>query len=220
MSSGAVNPTPDGGRRRAILLLYAVPVCLLLLLAGSLLLASYLNTITPDGIVIHHSAVPTPPDGRPVDAALLDEIHRRSGFGVLCGGRFYHVGYHYIILGDGTVQAGRPERCRGAHAKGYNSYVGICLVGNFSNGGGTPDRYGPREPTREQMRALAELTTRLRERHQIPLGRVVRHRDLNPDTQCPGERFPFPQLLEMLQQSELSRQSRLRSPGRFTGAPR
>lgn len=39
------------------------------------------------------------------------------------------MGYHYVILEDGTVQIGRPLGCPGAHAKGYNNYVGICLIG-------------------------------------------------------------------------------------------
>jgi hypothetical protein len=80
-----------------------------------------------------HSAVPPPPNGRPVDARLLDEIHRARGYGAFYWGRFYHIGYHYVILPDGTIEHGRPERCLGSHARGYNSYIGVCLVGDFSS---------------------------------------------------------------------------------------
>lgn len=49
-------------------------------------------------------------------------------------GQIYHIGYHYIILPDGTLESGRPEKCKGAHAVGYNDYLGICLIGDFSPG--------------------------------------------------------------------------------------
>ena len=39
------------------------------------------------------------------------------------------IGYHYVILEDGTVENGRPEYWKGAHAKGHNKAIGICLIG-------------------------------------------------------------------------------------------
>ena len=169
---------------------------ILIVSGGVVVVVSCLNAIRPTGIVLHHSAVPYPPDGSPVDVRLLDEVHRQRGFGAFYWGRFYHVGYHYVILPDGEVQSGRPERCRGAHAEGYNSYIGICLVGGFSSGGNADGEEGPREPTPAQTRSLLELTARLRKSYGIPPERVVKHRDVNPNTECPGDRFLLGQIKE------------------------
>lgn len=177
---------------------------LLMLVVAAIAAESYRNTIEPSGIVIHHSAVPFPPDGTPIDVHALDEIHRRRGFGIFYWGRFYHVGYHYIILPDGAVQPGRPEHCQGAHATGYNSYLGICLIGDFSEGDGSNRGYGPREPTAAQMNSLVNLINTLRKRYTIPLDRVIQHHDVNPETHCPGERFPYPQLIDRLREADLN----------------
>lgn len=171
---------------------------LTLLSAGSIAVPSYLNTITPAGIILHHSAVPFPRDGSPLDVRVIDEIHRRRGFSIFYWGRFYHVGYHYIILPDGTVQTGRPERCQGAHTTGYNSLIGICLIGDFSSEGVADSRSGPTRPTPAQMQALIELITRLRQRYNISLDKVIEHRSVNPTTRCPGDQFPFQQLMQQL----------------------
>ena len=187
-----------GGRRR--LVLPAVLAGLLLSALAGVAVPSYRNTMMPAGVVIHHTAVPLPPGGRPLDVRVLDEIHRRRGYGIFYWGRFYHVGYHYLILPDGTVQSGRPERCQGAHAVGYNHYIGVCLVGDFSAPDDLHDRNGPREPTAAQMQALVELTARLRARYGLPLERMIQHREVNPNTQCPGERFPFEELMQRLRE--------------------
>lgn len=44
------------------------------------------------------------------------------------------VGYHWFIQSDGTIQKGRSMKQYGAHCKGYNDCVGICLHGreNFT----------------------------------------------------------------------------------------
>src|SRR5439155_5178558 len=88
---------------------------------------SYRNSIRPVGIVIHHSAVPMYFQGTPVNADALDKLHALRGYGGFYCGKPYHIRYHYVILPDGTIQNGRPDGCRGAHARGYNSYIGICL---------------------------------------------------------------------------------------------
>lgn len=154
---------------------------------------TYSNTIKPAGIIVHHSAVPLSYAGGTLDAAALDEIHRLRGFGISYWGHTYHVGYHYVILPDGTVQQGRPERCEGAHARGYNSYIGVCLIGGFDGNGNPRGELGPREPTEAQMRALVELCRRLLERYRIPAQNVLRHQDVDPETECPGDRFQLTQ---------------------------
>lgn len=40
------------------------------------------------------------------------------------------IGYHYVILIDGTIQLGRELKKTGAHAKGVNrNSIGICYIG-------------------------------------------------------------------------------------------
>jgi N-acetylmuramoyl-L-alanine amidase len=44
------------------------------------------------------------------------------------------VGYHYVILLDGSIQLGRPIQVSGAHTKGFNSQsIGICYIGGADN---------------------------------------------------------------------------------------
>src|SRR5207253_3068603 len=109
------------------------------------------------------------------------------------------VAYHYLILPDGAVKAGRPERCQGAHTRGYNSYLGIALVGDFSTKDNPKGKKGQVLPTAAQMRSLLELTRRLRERYRIPLHRILRHSDIS-NTYCPGDRFLFSRFLADLEQ--------------------
>jgi len=71
-------------------------------------------------------------DGLPLDLDSWDQFHRLRGFSVFYWGRVYHLGYHFMIFPDGTVKQGRPEHCVGAHAKSFNSYLGIALIGDFS----------------------------------------------------------------------------------------
>lgn len=190
---------PDRNRPRWRVLL-AVLGALLLLGACAVSVPTYFNTIKPAGIVIHQSAVPASINGVELDVRLLDEIHRKRGYAIFYGGRVYHVGYHYIILPDGTVQSGRPERCQGAHTRGHNDYIDICLVGDFSDPAGRGEDHGPSEPTEAQMRALVELCKRLQQRYDLPTERIVRHNDLNPATECLGGRFPFHDLIQRLGQ--------------------
>lgn len=191
--------TPEGGRHggsRYKALLIAGCVFLLILSLGSAI--SYRNTITPRGIIIHHSAVTFTRQGLPLDMEVLASAHRRRGYGAFYWGRVYHIGYHYVIFPDGSVVQGRPERCRGAHAVGHNSDLGICLVGDFSAAINSTGEVIPSKPTDAQMRALVDLTRQLRAHHNLPLESIRRHHDVNGGTKCPGEGFPFQEFLDQL----------------------
>ncbi|MBI1750399.1 MAG: N-acetylmuramoyl-L-alanine amidase [Acidobacteria bacterium] len=149
------------------------------------------NTIVPQGIIVHHSAVPTPATGDFSQyVEYLKRIHKARGFGVFYWGRIYYLGYHYVILPDGTISQGRPERARGAHAAAYNSYIGICLVGDFSSAQNPTGTMGLQEPTQAQIQSLVRLVRELRSRYAIPPERILLHRQVDRDTQCPGDRFP------------------------------
>ncbi|HKO10828.1 MAG TPA: N-acetylmuramoyl-L-alanine amidase [Acidobacteriaceae bacterium] len=165
---------------------------------------SFFNTIMPTGIVIHHTAIIPGENALPRNERDVDKFHQTRGFEITCSGHIYHVAYHYLILPDGHVQAGRPERCEGAHAEGYNSYLGIALVGDFSSEDNPTGKKGPTSPSEKQMHSLVHLCLRLMDRYNIPLQHIMRHSDIS-STRCPGDRFPFNSLLRQLQDAQSRR---------------
>lgn len=184
--------SPEIDRRLSLAVKFIlITGCVVLVTGAVVCVISLQNTMTPTGIIIHHAGMSSI-HGQPLDVADLDKIHGLRGFGTFYWGHTYNIGYHYIILPDGTLQQGRPERCKGAHAVGYNSFIGICVVGDFS----AQSNAQVKEPTGQQMNTLVELVYGLRQKYQIPIDRVLPHHAVNPDTQCPGERFPFERLLE------------------------
>ena len=119
-------------------------------------------------IVVHCS---DSPQGRGDTAATIHSWHKENGWD--------GIGYHHVILADGTVQKGRPDYWQGAHCKGYNHCsIGICLIGM----GG--------DATEEQLKSLKNVV-----REYIPMymdvdkaPAVLGHCDLDPKNKpdCPG----------------------------------
>jgi N-acetylmuramoyl-L-alanine amidase len=165
---------------------------------------SFFNTIIATGIVLHHSALIPGEKKVPRKESDIDEYHQERGFEILCSGRVYHVAYHYLIMPNGAVKAGRPERCEGAHAAGYNSYLGISVVGDFSSEDNPTGKKGPTRPNARQIASLVRLCRGLRRRYKIPVQHIVRHSDV-ANTQCPGDRFPFRLILDQLRRTSASR---------------
>lgn len=119
-----------------------------------------------DMIVIHHT-------GSPDMDANAKQIHSWH-----IGNGWAGIGYHFVIRKDGTIERGRPEWAKGAHAEGENSHtIGIHLSGDFS----------AVEPTSIQIEKLALLIANLSEEYGIPIDRehVVGHGELMA-TDCPG----------------------------------
>ena len=78
-------------------------------------------------IIVHCSASP---DSRDVDIEDIDQWHEERGFQAHFGSRTVHCGYHAIVLRDGSLQLGRPERVVGAHVRGHNTCsLSICWIG-------------------------------------------------------------------------------------------
>lgn len=131
-------------------------------------------------IVIHHSVTESG------DARSLDSIHRQRGFD-------RGLGYHFVVDNgtatrvDGQIEASPRwiKQMDGAHCNvgGMNDCgIGVCLVGDFTR---VP-------PSRKQMDSLVLLTNTLRKYYRIPLGRIVRHKDVpGKNTECPGNSFPW-----------------------------
>lgn len=151
----------------------------------------------PPGIVLHASDTPARVHGIPINAARLEAIHKKDhpDWAVTYRGKTYYIGYHYIILPDGRVEPGRPERCPGAHARRFNDWVGVCVVGAFSSV--EKHAWWPSTPTPQQVRSVIALCEQLMLRYHIPVENVKRHRDVNV-TWCPGGRFPYAQIVQEL----------------------
>ena len=119
------------------------------------------------GIVIHHSASDF---GGPVDFA---NWHIKRGWP--------GIGYHFVILTDGTVNQTNELDTISYHVKDKNTpNIGICLVGNLSH----------HPPTASQLSSLKQLINHI----NTAVGRnlVVRgHRDLQA-TECPGLLMKLP----------------------------
>jgi N-acetyl-anhydromuramyl-L-alanine amidase AmpD len=70
-------------------------------------------------LIVHHSASPLSTTVEDIRRWHVDE----RGWS--------DVGYHLVVLSNGTIETGRPLPKRGAHAHGSNSdSIGVCLVGN------------------------------------------------------------------------------------------
>lgn len=122
-------------------------------------------------IVVHCSA--TKP-GQRCDAEVIDGWHRQRGFEM--------IGYHLVVLPDGTIEHGRPLFYQGAHVGtpvNYNPVsIGVCYVGGLDAQGRTADTR-----TEAQKATLSRVLKELQRRY--PKARVVGHRDLNPGKACP-----------------------------------
>jgi hypothetical protein len=150
--------------------------------------SSFFNTITPAGIIIHHSVL-IPGGDLPATERALDRFHYARGYEVSCFGKVYHIAYHYLILPNGEIVSGRPERCEGAHTRGYNSYLGIALVGNFSSHASSGAK-----PTKAQLASLVRLCCYLRQKYSIPLQHIMPHNQVSK-TECPGDGLKFDAVL-------------------------
>ncbi len=152
------------------------------------------------GVIVHHSATDARAGGGNVNAALLDEAHSRRGWEIRDSHNTYHIGYHFVILPDGTVERGRPEWLPGAHARGNNHYLGICLVGNFSSQANADGTQQPARPTAAQLAALNSLLKELMQRHGFSPEDVYAHSEFGV-TECPGDRFHIEEVRRRLAQS-------------------
>lgn len=124
------------------------------------------------GIVVHCS------DSFFGNAQTIEDWHKKRGF--------KDVGYHLVILNgqienntyldfmDGQIEAARDFDTAGAHAIGYNSYIGICLIGketeNFTN---------------NQFETLAKVLKSLTENFKISLEKILFHYEISTKT-CPN----------------------------------
>ena len=112
-------------------------------------------------IILHCS---DSPHGRGDDAAAIHRWHIERGWD--------GIGYNWVIVESGEIQAGRPEYWTGAHCRGFNEgSIGICLIGD-------------NDFTNDQIAALTYLKDELQERY--PDAQWFNHYDLDPRKTCPN----------------------------------
>lgn len=115
---------------------------------------------TINSIIIHCTAT------KPLAHINVNDVrrwHRERGFS--------DIGYHYLILVDGTIEVGRPLSAIGAHCKGHNAHsIGICYVGGLNDKGKPADTRTP-----AQCEAMRSLLTSLK--HRFPDATIHGHRD-------------------------------------------
>lgn len=79
-------------------------------------------------VIIHCSATP---EGRDVSVATIRGWHKAQGW--------KDIGYHYVVMLDGSVEQGRPEAQIGSHVAGHNTgTLGVVYVGGVAKDGKTP----------------------------------------------------------------------------------
>ena len=119
-------------------------------------------------IILHCSATR---EGQAFTAKDIDRWHRRQGFQM--------IGYHYVILLDGTVEIGRPLEQPGAHTYGHNANsIGICYIGGLDQDGKPCDTRTP-----QQRQAMKQLIADLL--RKFPNATVHGHREFaNKDCPC------------------------------------
>lgn len=122
--------------------------------------------------IIYHCAAT--PQGKWFDRDDVNAWHKQRGFSM--------IGYHFLILPDGTIQVGRPIGMVGAHCEGHNTgTIGICYVGGL-----TADGKRPKDTrTAAQIAATEWLVKALKKKFRITR-RVKGHNEYNHGKACPS----------------------------------
>jgi N-acetyl-anhydromuramyl-L-alanine amidase AmpD len=146
-------------------------------------------------IVIHCSASQ---NGVAISPAQIDAWHKARGFARKSADvkryrpELPHIGYHWLVLADGRVQAGRDKSEIGAHVAGHNANsIGICMIGTdvffAAQWKALADLLGtiafswfaPRTPYPYQPQQVVRMFAQ----NNV---RIVGHRDLSPDLNGDG----------------------------------
>lgn len=122
------------------------------------------------GIVVHCS------DSKFGNSQIIEDWHKQRGWS--------DIGYHFVILNgqfennsyfdfmDGMIESARDIDLAGAHALGYNDYLGICLI-------------GVNEFTEKQFLTLNNLIKNLCSKFHIDEEHILFHYEISDKT-CPN----------------------------------
>lgn len=124
---------------------------------------------TINEIIIHSTATPK---GMNATAKDIDKWHRAKGYDC--------IGYHFVILKNGQIQAGRAVGAVGAHCRGHNANtIGIAYVGGLNEHKQSADTR-----TNDQKNALKSLIRELIKIYPT-IKKISGHRDYS-NTACPS----------------------------------
>lgn len=120
-------------------------------------------------IIVHSTATPK---GMNATAKDIDKWHKLRGYNC--------IGYHFVILRDGTIERGRAVEMAGAHCKGNNAEtIGVAYVGGLNENKQSADTR-----TGAQKIALNVLLTDLVKQYPT-IRKISGHRDYC-NTACPS----------------------------------
>lgn len=117
-------------------------------------------------IIIHCSATREGDDS--INAEVIDRWHKKRGW--------KGIGYHFVVLIDGSIETGRMiDKC-GAHTKGMNcSSIGVCYIGGVESERNEDGKYEAKDTrTPEQIATLLELLRLLKKIY--PKAKINGHR--------------------------------------------
>lgn len=142
-----------------------------------------------DEIIVHCSATK---EGIDYSIDKIDQSHKARKFSsyVDSNSNTQYIGYHYIILRDGTIIPCRPESKIGCHASGHNTRsIGICYIGGLdardTDGTMIKDTRTP-----QQKASFIKLIKDIKSRYKT-IKRVIGHRDTSPDLNGNGIIEPY-----------------------------
>lgn len=128
------------------------------------------NSRSMHTIVVHCSATK---EGVNYTSKDIKKWHLAKGF--------KDIGYHFIIMLDGTIEIGRPLNKIGAHVANANTgTIGICYIGGLDSNGKPKDTR-----TDAQKESLKELLDILKE--NIAIRDIKGHRDYSKDLNGNGK---------------------------------
>lgn len=158
-----------------------------------------------DRLTVHHSESGPTAGGKRVDAALIGSWHEaRHINGGFSGAQA--AAYHFVILPDGTVQAGRPLNVAGSGTRNLDDNrrsIGVVLVGDFSSKANKNGERMPDRPTAAQLRALTGLALWAFATFDFGPEQVHGHGEV-ATSDCPGERFDLDALRTRLAAAQAS----------------
>lgn len=124
-----------------------------------------------DEIIIHCTATP---EGKWYDRNDVNAWHKQRGWSM--------IGYHYLVLLDGTIQVGRPIGMIGSHVKDHNEKtIGIAYVGGLDSDGKKPKD----TRTQDQVDAIFWLCESLVKKYKIKKP-IKGHNEYDTGKACPS----------------------------------
>ncbi len=134
-------------------------------------------------IIVHCEATP---EGEEFSRSTLEACHKVRRFSAYnSNGKTEHIGYHYVVHLDGSIEPCRPEAIAGCHCSGHNansigvSYVGGCPARSVKDW----SHKAKDTRTAAQKASLLKLLKELRAKY--PESKIYGHRDF-ANKPCPS----------------------------------